>query len=121
MNLLGRLPRRRRQPVRDVKCPEHGTPMVYWPAGDVFACSTWSCQYFHGVGAAKLEDVLAGTMKAEGAQTPLGEWTVADLERYGDHMEGAIIGGHLRDSGIAGIPGIRCPLHGTACREACCV
>ncbi len=30
-------------------CPRHGTPLIYWPAGDDHACQDPECEYAHGV------------------------------------------------------------------------
>lgn len=30
-------------------CPEHRTPMIYWPMGDDHACQDVTCEYGHGV------------------------------------------------------------------------
>lgn len=30
-------------------CPVHGTPLMYWPAGDEHACQDVNCQYGHGM------------------------------------------------------------------------
>lgn len=30
-------------------CPVHGTPLIYWPAGDDHACQGVNCQYGHGM------------------------------------------------------------------------
>ena len=32
-------------------CPVHGTPMIYWPAGDDHACQDVDCRFGHGVRA----------------------------------------------------------------------
>ncbi len=29
-------------------CPVHGTPLIYWPAGDDHACQDITCEYGHG-------------------------------------------------------------------------
>lgn len=29
-------------------CPVHGTPLIYWPAGDDHACQDITCKYGHG-------------------------------------------------------------------------
>jgi len=29
-------------------CPVHGTPLIYWPAGDDHACQDVDCEYGHG-------------------------------------------------------------------------
>lgn len=29
-------------------CPVHGTPMIYWPAGDDHACQDVTCKHGHG-------------------------------------------------------------------------
>lgn len=30
-------------------CPVHGTPLIYWPAGDDHACQDASCAHGHGM------------------------------------------------------------------------
>lgn len=30
-------------------CPVHGTPLLYWPAGDDHCCRDVSCRYGHGM------------------------------------------------------------------------
>ena len=30
-------------------CPEHGTPLFYWPNGDDHACQDPECEYAHGM------------------------------------------------------------------------
>ena len=30
-------------------CPVHGTPLIYWPAGDDHACQDITCEYGHGM------------------------------------------------------------------------
>ena len=30
-------------------CPVHGTPLIYWPAGDDHACREQDCIYAHGM------------------------------------------------------------------------
>lgn len=30
-------------------CPVHGTPLIYWPAGDDHACQDVNCVYGHGM------------------------------------------------------------------------
>jgi hypothetical protein len=30
------------------RCPVHGTPLFYWPAGDDHACQDVDCRYGHG-------------------------------------------------------------------------
>lgn len=30
-------------------CPVHGTPLIYWPAGNDHACQDADCQYGHGM------------------------------------------------------------------------
>lgn len=30
-------------------CPRHGTPLIYWPAGNDHACQDPACEYAHGV------------------------------------------------------------------------
>lgn len=32
----------------DCACPVHGTPLIYWPAGDDHACQDPACEYAHG-------------------------------------------------------------------------
>ncbi len=32
-------------------CPVHGTPLIYWPAGDDHACEDASCIHGHGMDA----------------------------------------------------------------------
>ena len=29
-------------------CPVHGTPLIYWPAGDDHACQDITCEFGHG-------------------------------------------------------------------------
>ena len=31
-------------------CPVHGTPLIYWPAGDDHACQDVDCKFGHGMG-----------------------------------------------------------------------
>jgi hypothetical protein len=33
-------------------CPVHGTPLLYWPAGDDHACQDVNCHYGHGMRSA---------------------------------------------------------------------
>lgn len=33
-------------------CPVHGTPLIYWPAGDDHACQDVDCRYGHGMKSA---------------------------------------------------------------------
>lgn len=102
----------------DARCPEHGTLMVYSPRWDRFACNYRSCRFFHGIGAAELEDILVAQMARAHAGTPAGQWTPADVMNCDlDHLGMAIRAGHLRDLGIAAAPGAhRCGLHGEACK-----
>jgi hypothetical protein len=30
-------------------CPVHGTPLIYWPAGEDHACQDVNCRYGHGM------------------------------------------------------------------------
>jgi hypothetical protein len=30
-------------------CPVHGTPLIYWPAGNDHACQNADCRYGHGM------------------------------------------------------------------------
>ncbi|MFE0651039.1 hypothetical protein ACFVZH_20860 [Streptomyces sp. NPDC059534] len=30
------------------RCPHHGTPLLYWPAGDDHACLAVGCEYEQG-------------------------------------------------------------------------
>ncbi|QKV98220.1 hypothetical protein HUT19_41610 (plasmid) [Streptomyces sp. NA02950] len=36
------------------RCPVHGTPLYYWPAGDLHACQDPNCRHAHGISAAAL-------------------------------------------------------------------
>lgn len=35
----------------DCVCPVHGTPLIYWPAGDDHACQDPTCEHAGGLGA----------------------------------------------------------------------
>ncbi|MDX3165777.1 hypothetical protein PV516_18505 [Streptomyces scabiei] len=36
------------------RCPDHDTPLYYWPAGDLHACQNPNCCYAHGISAEAL-------------------------------------------------------------------
>jgi hypothetical protein len=36
-------------------CPVHGTPLLYWPAGDDHACQDSTCEFAHGTDDALLK------------------------------------------------------------------
>ena len=35
-------------------CADHGTPLIYWPAGDDHACQDVRCRFGHGVNAVEV-------------------------------------------------------------------
>jgi len=38
------------------RCPVHGTPLIYWPAGEDHACQDAGCEYGQGFKAAEIVD-----------------------------------------------------------------
>jgi hypothetical protein len=37
-------------------CPVHGTPLIYWPYGDMHACQDITCIHGHGLTSETLRD-----------------------------------------------------------------
>jgi hypothetical protein len=55
-------------------CPVHGTPLIYWPAGDDHACQDAGCQYGHGMRAEENRMLRQRVAGLEARVSPTGGW-----------------------------------------------